>query len=819
MDKLDAGEEDLVHVPTRPESSPAAVQRYAEEDGGRWLDPPPSHVATRAREGSRGGWRAWGGLSSRSSGRSDEELPCGMMSGDEGGLIPGGPSSSPSPLRRRRSDDDANSNAYDGLIADEAEPMSPHFGSTATVLSGSSSLQSSTTNGLQLRGSSGHVGGEDEEAGEVERDETSGQPPPPHITPTTNTDNSTGNAARPAVAATRELHRPCPPNQADHPIAAPTPPAPAPSPSPATSPFHPATPAASNNGSGGSRRGRRAPTLYYPPHGPDAQRLRRMADSLAAARLLCLEDMAKLHISPAAAHAEAKGTWGGAILRAVGSGRGGPAAAAVAASVATRDTPNDATSPTAAFARRFIRLPSALRGVSGVTSSREEEDESLSAESIAAGYSSDQVLAAVWQLFEPMESSPAGTATPVLAAPGWRGPAAGSGSAELAGWSLEAEVGGAPASGLLAAIVSAMCRLQTVGQMAQLWAEVVEELRLHWRSLRPVPLVPEAEPPRPRACLLQQRLQLLNVAIAHCRLRQQRARRSPSAEDSCRAATGGAEGASHILPGELKTASGSGEVLWAPELQTFATFHAELCQDFTDLAQCVHGPRAVLQQALSDMSAFRAANPSAQPADYSTWCAAEGRSHPRQLDTLLSSTPACDLYPLRHLPHAPTSPRAPPCSPSNWEDLFWSAPPMAAARQVPLFRAEAVGAAVLEAISAQVPSDVFEQLFLVAVVMEYAGAAACPLLQASPPLQAALHEVAAFAGTACGRGMGEHKVARICNVFDRLQDIFLAAQREQQASPTCGSVLPLSFDPASSSEGQEAALSMSKMEVDMEDEW
>jgi hypothetical protein len=138
------------------------------------------------------------------------------------------------------------------------------------------------------------------------------------------------------------------------------------------------------------------------------------------------------------------GTWGGAILRAVGSGRGGPAAAAVAASVATRDTPNDTTGPTAAFARRFIRLPSALRGVGGVTSSREEGDESLSAESIAAGYSSDQVLAAVWQLFEPMESSPAATATPVLAAPGWRGPAAGSGSAELAGWSLEVRLARRP---------------------------------------------------------------------------------------------------------------------------------------------------------------------------------------------------------------------------------------------------------------------------------------------------------------------------------------------------------------------------------------
>ena len=40
-----------------------------------------------------------------------------------------------------------------------------------------------------------------------------------------------------------------------------------------------------------------------------------------------------------------------------------------------------------------------------------------------------------------------------------------------------------------------------------------------------------------------------------------------------------------------------------------------------------------------------------------------------------------------------------------------------------------------------VPSDVFEQLFLVAVVMEHADAAASPLLHVNQALETALHEV------------------------------------------------------------------------------
>lgn len=61
-----------------------------------------------------------------------------------------------------------------------------------------------------------------------------------------------------------------------------------------------------------SRRGGIAPpqpredgALYPAP--ASAPRLRKMADTLAAARLLCLEDMGRLNISPAAAHAEATG--------------------------------------------------------------------------------------------------------------------------------------------------------------------------------------------------------------------------------------------------------------------------------------------------------------------------------------------------------------------------------------------------------------------------------------------------------------------------------------------------------------------------------
>jgi len=581
-----------------------------------------------------------------------------------------------------------------------------------------------------------------------------------------------------------------------------------------------------------------AATAYPSP--ANAQRLRRLADTLAAARLLCLEDMARLTISPAAAHAEATGTWGGAILRAVGAGRGGAAAAAVVASVSTLEVDS-------AGARRGIRLPGL-----GCRVGQQPVDTRGAATQLATA--NDEVMAAVWKLFEPMPPSPlmsprgAGNDSMVsprgreteLSVP-WGLPTASAGI-EITGWSLEAEVGGAPPRGFLAAVVAAISRLSRVGQMAMFWSEVVDELNCHWSSMRTVTGVPAEQPPAVGICILQQRLQLLNMAISSRRARQAQARCSPRSAPEKGAPTIPA-GATHAVPG-LSLRDGWAPV-WAPALQSAPLFHEDLCRDFPALANCMRGPGSVLRQAVSDMSAFRAVNEGSVPQDYAAWCEKEGRPLPHQLDALLGSVPSSEFYPLRHAPVGPGAPKPPAPgsdshpsspgatataspsltaaprassmaafqlkSPTSWEDLFWSALPTAAPHQVPLFSAEDVGRAVLESIRSMAPSDVFEQLFLVAVVMEHAEAATSPLLHSSQALETALHEVRCFAASTCGRGMSENKVSRICHVFERLQDMFAAVSKEHQQG-FAWEGLPLSSSLTSSS------LLGSTMDVD-DDEW
>eukprot|EP00951_Prasinocladus_malaysianus_P032242 scaffold312908_cov34-Prasinocladus_malaysianus.AAC.1 len=102
--------------------------------------------------------------------------------------------------------------------------------------------------------------------------------------------------------------------------------------------------------------------------------------------------------------------------------------------------------------------------------------------------------------------------------------------------------------------------------------QVVEELRGHWSSVRPVPLVPTDESPDPGLCLLQKRLQLLNIAIANRKARQARQRllspRGIIAQDQ--AAKG--SGPSPLPPpGGLSATNmslqDSGQTMWTPELQ------------------------------------------------------------------------------------------------------------------------------------------------------------------------------------------------------------------------------------------------------------
>mmetsp|Transcript_6412 Transcript_6412/g.16618 ORF Transcript_6412/g.16618 Transcript_6412/m.16618 type:complete len:971 (-) Transcript_6412:115-3027(-) len=731
-DQLEPDLGDVVVVATQLQASPQAVQRYGEEDAGRWLEEPPAAafggLASCVWSGLSGSLSGAGRRNESPGAAACDDLPFGMMSGDEGGLIPGGPS----PRRA-------------GAASQEcigASPMSPGDSSSTVIASGRSSLQSSTTSSMIRE--------------EPERE---------RAMPV-----SSGPQLNPQAQGHSPFRRP-------------------PQPSPPVS-------AAPRLRVPGPQSVRAQPSFRaaYPPLGPEACRLRRMADTLAAAKLLSLEDMAKLSISPAAAHAEAKDGCGGTMLRAVGSARSGPTTGA-AQDGGAQSLPPSCSAGAFAHPLRLIRIPSLSSSFSKSAAPRAEE---------LASCSSDQVMAAVWELFQPMSDaaplSPSGPSTPPPStSPMPWGVQSPDASAELTGWSLEAEVGGAPASGLLAAIVTAACRLQTVGQMAQLWSEVLEELRLHWRCLRPVPLVPAAVSASPGACLLQQRLQLLNVAIVHSRQRR------------ALAASASPDGA--VQPVEGVLAANSREPLMTPELQMPASFPADLCQQFQALQDCASGPGAVLKQALSDMSAFRAANAGASPADYATWCAAEGRGPPRQLEALLPAAPPGAYRPLRHVPAGAAKGGAPQqlMRPSRWEDLFWMAPPLPAAKQTPLFNAEAVGAAVLDSLAGMPPRDVFEQLFLVAVVMEHSAAAASPLLHASPVLEAALHEVRAFATTTCGRGMDEHKISSLCHVFERLQDMFVAVRSESDQPSATGS--------RSGSALESMSAMSSRMEIDEEDEW
>eukprot|EP00191_Tetraselmis_sp_GSL018_P008835 CAMPEP_0177606224 /NCGR_PEP_ID=MMETSP0419_2-20121207/17181_1 /TAXON_ID=582737 /ORGANISM="Tetraselmis sp., Strain GSL018" /LENGTH=847 /DNA_ID=CAMNT_0019100547 /DNA_START=208 /DNA_END=2748 /DNA_ORIENTATION=- len=532
-----------------------------------------------------------------------------------------------------------------------------------------------------------------------------------------------------------------------------------------------------------------------PPTVPGkSRRLRKMADTLAAARLMSLEEMARLSISPAAAHAEATGSWAGAILRAVGSSRRTPASEAVVASAEQVSAP------------RRMRLPG-LRGLRGDSHSVD----SPGADTWLAS-ANDKVLAAVWELFDPMGTRDCASSRCLGSAGIGAGPAtdqeaaAGLGArteADIGAPLFEVEVGGAPPHSFLAIVARMMSDFPTVGQMAMFWGEIVDELLCHWSSSKAIPHVPRDQDPKAGTCLLHQRLWLLNAAILHRRARQSDLRNDPLPS------RGGRPGGSVETP--LQLASGEG-LVWTPKLQVHATFAEDLCNQFPALKTCKQGPASTIRQALSDMSAFRAANPGAVPDDYEKWCAYVGRELPSALDGLLQGVPSAEFYPLRHL--KPAESRASVFQlkdPQSWEDLFWSALPVSSSQQAPLFDTDAVGNAVMASIRGMVPSDVFEQLFLVTVVVEYNEAEQCPLAIRKQALQSALQEARHFAAMNCVRGMSDSKTMKICQVFEQLHELFGAVSREEKGDSS------QRLDTVKSLSDFEPFVSLHDMEVD--DEW
>ncbi|GAQ79459.1 hypothetical protein KFL_000310100 [Klebsormidium nitens] len=277
------------------------------------------------------------------------------------------------------------------------------------------------------------------------------------------------------------------------------------------------------------------------------------------------------------------------------------------------------------------------------------------------------------------------------------------------------------------------------------------------------------------------------------------------------------EGVECAVPGMRLLATG--EQMYAPVTQEGPILTEDLIKETEELVLKTGSVGHGCKQLLSDMQAFKAANPGCTLEDFVRWYSPPdfitgsmptppaksrhgdegpetpqkgGTEGPRPEENPVTPSPS-------RAPDAP-EPRASPLTPSRlasrkffqkgalsarmqsegnlWQELWASAQPIPAVRQAPLFDEELAGETALDELASIAPSDLFEQLFVVALGAGFAVAQASPQA-AREPLRSCLEQCAVYAAETCGRQMSPAKLERLCQVYETMEHAALLPPEEE----------------------------------------
>jgi Rab3 GTPase-activating protein catalytic subunit len=323
---------------------------------------------------------------------------------------------------------------------------------------------------------------------------------------------------------------------------------------------------------------------------------------------------------------------------------------------------------------------------------------------------------------------------------------------------LTSQIGGAGPTTFLGHLVKHMCSFSTMSEMTTLWVQVLDEIRWHWKNMKPIPRIPKEQAPDLSCCTLHQKLMLLNNCIA--RKARFVARKKKPVE---------------IIPSKAKLKDGSlcerkghktvleglkmietGENIYIPETQEAPVLTEELMRETDEMIMKTGSVGPGLQQLLFDMQAFKAANPGCVLSDFvrwyspSDWIEKDGK---KSLSTRMME-------------------------PGNmWTELFDKATPIPALEQIPLFDTEYNGDMVVDALSEIAPSDLFEQLFIVAIVIRHAIleeiAISIKREELESKVMSGVTESEEFTVNTCCRGMSTSKIEKITNAYDTVDSFIM----------------------------------------------
>ncbi|KAI5013121.1 hypothetical protein ZWY2020_028075 [Hordeum vulgare] len=349
--------------------------------------------------------------------------------------------------------------------------------------------------------------------------------------------------------------------------------------------------------------------------------------------------------------------------------------------------------------------------------------------------------------------------------------------------SLSRDIHGAPPGSFVHHLGEIIGSISSVHKMAFFWQSVVVELKKLWSDGQPVPRMSLHAAPDLNCCLLYQEIQVINCCIA----RKKRRKAAKESLDSllkqecvdnsnprysngdsrdsgiyARNSSGdcvlrlGADCASENL-----TLLETGESVYCPILQEGPIMTAELIKETEELVLRTGSVGAGCSQLLSDMQAFKAANPGCVLEDFIRW-----HSPPDWSEDFAASNATVGEGSSRR---GRLSDRMQTKEGNLWKELWEAAKPIPAVEQTPLYDEDLAVESIFDALEVIEPAKLFRQLL--SVILSVCFVAAESVLPADSNLSKLFYDCKDYIIGIYQDDMSKEKLDEICKVYETMEAI------------------------------------------------
>ncbi|KAK7320378.1 hypothetical protein VNO77_29796 [Canavalia gladiata] len=360
---------------------------------------------------------------------------------------------------------------------------------------------------------------------------------------------------------------------------------------------------------------------------------------------------------------------------------------------------------------------------------------------------------------------------------------------ETALTSLPRDIHGAPPESLVVKLAEIIGNCKTLRKMSLFWCRVVAELRNLWAEEQYLSGVPQNEIPDLKSCLLYQQFQVINCCVSRKRLRiiatesldsmmmQANLNKKESNNYNGRAPESPVLYA-RMNSGELVLRLGTdhpagdltlletGEPVYSPITQEGPLLTEDLIRETEEFVLRTGSVGAGCSQLLSDMQAFKAANPGCILEDFVRW-----HSPPDWTDNEASMEDTDVFDGVESLSARGQLSRRMQKEGNLWRELWETSKPVPAVKQAPLFDEDLAVEGILNAFEGIHPSELFGQLFVSLLGAGFAIAE--PMLSNNGDLSKLFYDCKEYVAGTCQSNKLIDKVDDLVQAYETMETMLL----------------------------------------------